>query len=236
MNHGEIVSFLWGVADLIRDTFRRGKYQDVILPLTVLRRLDCVLAPTKARVLERQAALKKTGLKDLEAQLRRASGFAFYNTSRYNFDKLVADHGDVARNLRNYIAGFSPNMRVGSHRFPTFRCSEEIDLDYLLMILQTEQGRALMEVNSPGAAGRNKTIRLDQFIDEEIPLPPLLEQREIIHRFRSDEERLAALVVRLRDGIAALKEVRTALISAAVTGKIDVRESTEAGPVSSAHA
>jgi type I restriction enzyme M protein len=47
VNHSEIVSFLWGVADLIRDTFKRGKYQDVILPLTVLRRLDCVLAPTK---------------------------------------------------------------------------------------------------------------------------------------------------------------------------------------------
>ena len=47
LNHSEIVSFLWGVADLIRDSFKRGKYQDVILPLTVLRRLDCVLAPTK---------------------------------------------------------------------------------------------------------------------------------------------------------------------------------------------
>jgi len=47
LNHSQIVSFLWGVADLIRDTFKRGKYQDVILPLTVLRRLDCVLAPTK---------------------------------------------------------------------------------------------------------------------------------------------------------------------------------------------
>lgn len=45
MNHSQIVSFIWGVADLIRDTFKRGKYQDVILPLTVLRRLDCVLAP-----------------------------------------------------------------------------------------------------------------------------------------------------------------------------------------------
>ena len=49
MNHSEIVSFLWGVADLIRDTFKRGKCQDVILPLTVLRRLDCVLARTKAQ-------------------------------------------------------------------------------------------------------------------------------------------------------------------------------------------
>jgi len=50
MNHGEIVSFIWGVADLIRDTFKRGRYQDVILPLTVLRRIDSVLAATKEKV------------------------------------------------------------------------------------------------------------------------------------------------------------------------------------------
>ena len=55
MNHSEIVSFLWGVADLIRDTFKRGKYQDVILPFTVLRRLDCVLARPKQKVLKTQA-------------------------------------------------------------------------------------------------------------------------------------------------------------------------------------
>ena len=72
MNHGEIVSFIWGVADLIRDTFKRGKYQDVILPLTVLRRLDCVLAPTKAKVLARQAELRAKKLEDLDAQLRKA--------------------------------------------------------------------------------------------------------------------------------------------------------------------
>lgn len=117
MNHSEIVSFLWGVADLIRDTIRRGKYQDVILPLTVLRRLDCVLSDTKEKVLKRQAELKGRGLEDLEAQLRRASGFAFYNTSRYDFDKLLADAPHIAANLRNYIAGFSPNMREVLERF-----------------------------------------------------------------------------------------------------------------------
>ncbi len=110
MNHGEIVSFIWGVADLIRDTFKRGKYQDVILPLTVLRRLDCVLAPTKERVLRRQAELRGKGLQDLDAQLRRASGFAFYNTSRYDFEKLHAEAPNLAANLRNYVAGFSQNM------------------------------------------------------------------------------------------------------------------------------
>src|SRR5437588_1608630 len=117
MNHGEIVSFLWGVADLIRDTFKRGKYQDVILPLTVLRRLDCVLARTKQKVLGKQAELRGRKLENLDPQLRRVSGFAFYNTSRYDFEKLLGDAPHVAANLRNYIAGFSPNMREVLEKF-----------------------------------------------------------------------------------------------------------------------
>jgi type I restriction enzyme M protein len=117
VNHSEIVSFLWGVADLIRDTFKRGKYQDVILPLTVLRRLDCVLAPSKAKVLARQGELRAKKLENLGPQLRKVSGFAFYNTSRYDFDKLLADAPHLAANLRNYIAGFSPNMREVLEKF-----------------------------------------------------------------------------------------------------------------------
>ncbi len=116
MNHSQIVSFLWGVADLIRDTFKRGKYQDVILPLTVLRRLDCVLAERKPRVLETQARLKDK-LDNLDPQLRRASGFAFYNTSLYDFERLLADAPNLAANLRNYINGFSPNMREVVEKF-----------------------------------------------------------------------------------------------------------------------
>ena len=117
MNHSEIVNFIWGVANLIRDTFKRGKYQDVILPLTVLRRLDCVLGPTKEKVLQRQAELRGRGLEDLHNQLCIASGFAFYNTSRYDFGLLLADAPNVAANLRNYIAGFSQNMREVLERF-----------------------------------------------------------------------------------------------------------------------
>lgn len=116
MNHSEIVSFIWGVADLIRDTFRRGHYQDVILPLTVLRRIDCVLAPTKEKVLRANARFKGK-LDNLEPQLRKASGFAFYNTSRYDFEKLLADAPNLAANLRNYINGFSPNMREVIEKF-----------------------------------------------------------------------------------------------------------------------
>jgi type I restriction enzyme M protein len=117
LNHSEIVSFIWGVADLIRDTFKRGKYQDIILPLTVLRRLDCVLAPTKEKVLSIQAKLAGKKLENLDPQLRKAAGFAFYNTSRYDFEKLLADAPHLAANLRNYIAGFSPNMREVLEKF-----------------------------------------------------------------------------------------------------------------------
>jgi type I restriction enzyme M protein len=116
VSYAEIVAFIWAVADLIRDTFKRGKYQDVILPLTVLRRLDAVLAPTKAAVLERNSHLQGR-LENLEPQLRQASGFAFYNTSRYDFEKLLADAPNLAANLRNYINGFSPNMREVIEKF-----------------------------------------------------------------------------------------------------------------------
>ncbi len=116
MIHSEIVSFLWGVAHLIRDTFKRGKYQDIILPLTVLRRLDGVLADTKEQVLAKQAELRGR-LDNLDPQLRQAPGFAFFNTSHYDFEKLLADAPNLAANLRNYIAEFSPNMREVLEKF-----------------------------------------------------------------------------------------------------------------------
>ena len=134
MNHSQIVSFIWGVADLIRDTFKRGKYQDVILPLTVLRRLDCVLAPTKGRVLAVQARFKGK-LDNLDPQLRRASGYAFYNTSRYDFEKLLADAPHVAQNLRNYIAGFSPNMREVLEKFDFDNTIAKLDESGLLFLV-----------------------------------------------------------------------------------------------------
>ena len=132
MNYGQIVSFIWGVADLIRDAFKRGKYQDVILPLTVLRRLDCVLAPSKEEVLQRQAELRGRGLEDTRSQLEIASGFKFYNTSRYDFERLLADAPNVAANLRNYIAGFSQNMREVLERFDFDNTISKLDESGLL--------------------------------------------------------------------------------------------------------
>ena len=143
MNQSEIVSFLLGVANLVRDTFRRGKYQDIILPLTVLRRLDCVLADRKETVLAKQAELRGKKLDNLDAQLRKASGFAFYNTSRYDFDKLLGDAPHLAANLRNYIAGFSPNMREVIERFDFDNTISKLDEAGLLRRQAEEfRGRA----------------------------------------------------------------------------------------------
>ena len=114
---------------------------------------------------------------------------------------------------------------IASHRFPTFQHMDAlIHLDYLLMLLQSEHGRALMGLNSPGAAGRNRTIRIDSFLDEEIPLPPPEEQEMIVAVFRDTEQRLQSLSTKVSVAIELLKEFRAAIISAAVTGRIDVRE------------
>ena len=134
-NFSKQVNFIWSIADLIRDSFKRGKYQDVILPFTVLRRIDSVLAPTRQDVL---ATLADIGdqVENPHDLLCAKSGFAFYNTSRYDFDTLLGDAPQLAANLRNYIAGFSPNMREVIDRFDfdnTIKRLDEADLLYAVM-------------------------------------------------------------------------------------------------------
>ncbi len=133
-NFSEKVSFIWSVADLIRDVFKRSKYQDVILPFTVLRRIDCVLAPTKQHVLDTYRGIP-ADLKNPAPLLTKASGFAFYNISRYDFDALVADSKDLALNLRNYINGFSDNMREVLEKFDFNNTIAKLDESGLLYLV-----------------------------------------------------------------------------------------------------
>ncbi len=111
MNHSELTNFIWNIANLIRDHYKRSKYPDVILPFTVLRRLDCVLAPTKEKVLETGVKYQHLSAEALDQQLRRASGFVFYNASKYDFDRLLEDQDAIYANTINYLNGFSANMR-----------------------------------------------------------------------------------------------------------------------------
>jgi len=109
-NFREVARFIMSTADLLRDYYKRSKYADVILPFTVLRRLDCILAPSKKAVLKKfdQYRVK---LDDPSGILRRASGYSFYNTSKYDFEKLLDDPNNIKLNLIDYINGFSPNVR-----------------------------------------------------------------------------------------------------------------------------
>ncbi len=89
--YSSIVSFIWNIADdILRDLYVRGKYRDVILPMTVLRRLDSVLEPTKKAVLDMKASLDKAKITNQDAALRKAAGQAFYNTSKFTLRDLRA--------------------------------------------------------------------------------------------------------------------------------------------------
>ena len=99
-------AFVWSVADLLRGDYKQSEYGKVILPLVVLRRLDCVLEPTKAKVL---AEHERHG--DREAILAKAAGQAFYNTAKLDMARLLDDSSNVPGNLRTYIAGFSSAAR-----------------------------------------------------------------------------------------------------------------------------
>ena len=105
--NSERVSFIWSVADLLRGTYKQSQYGKVILPLVVLRRLDCVLEPTKDVVLA-ELARSSGVINNLEPLLAKAAGRAFYNTSPLNFARILGDPENIAGNLRSYIAAFSP--------------------------------------------------------------------------------------------------------------------------------
>ena len=116
MNEASLSSFLWSVADLLRGDYKQSEYGKVILPFTVLRRLDCVLAPTKQAVLAEKAVREKAGL-NAEPFLLRKAGLLFFNTSPLDLKKLVGDQDHIGENLRAYVQGFSAPVRDIFERF-----------------------------------------------------------------------------------------------------------------------
>ena len=109
-----LANFIWGIADdVLRDLYVRGKYRDVILPMTVLRRLDAVLGPTKQAVLDMKASLDKAGITNQDQALRQAAGQAFYNTSRFTLRDLKAraSQQQLKADFEAYLDGFSPNVQ-----------------------------------------------------------------------------------------------------------------------------
>lgn len=110
-NHSEIAEFLWKIADLIKDDYDAKDYENVILPFTLLRRLDCVLQPTRQAVREAAEKYKTTPEQTRDALLMRAAGQKFYNTSEYSLDELIRRPADIGQNFSAYLAGFSVNVK-----------------------------------------------------------------------------------------------------------------------------
>jgi type I restriction enzyme M protein len=109
-----IANFIWNIADdVLRDVYVRGKYRDVILPMTVLRRLDAVLEPTKQAVVEMKEALDKEKITNQDDALRAAAGQAFYNTSPFLLRDLKgrATQQKLRDDFEAYLDGFSPNVQ-----------------------------------------------------------------------------------------------------------------------------
>ena len=105
-------ALIWNIADILRGGWKQHEYQDVILPLVVLKRLDSVLADSKRKVLQTSNQMAGTiSDESLAKFLEKESGYECYNTSPYDFQKLLEDSEGIYANFVNYIDGFSPNVR-----------------------------------------------------------------------------------------------------------------------------
>ncbi|HAS6239446.1 TPA: N-6 DNA methylase [Vibrio vulnificus] len=130
-NFSSTAAFLWSVADLLRGDFKQSQYGRIILPFTLLRRLECVLEATKEQVLDKYESVKAMPFEAQEKVLTHTAQFSFYNTSKMDLNKL--GETAVARNLENYIQSFSPNAREIFEHFDFFNTIdklEEADLLY----------------------------------------------------------------------------------------------------------
>ncbi|MFA7109292.1 MAG: class I SAM-dependent DNA methyltransferase [Sphaerochaetaceae bacterium] len=114
-NISEKASLIWAIADKLTGVYKPHEYGEVILPLTVIRRFDCILADTKHAVLDKYESVKSLPMRDV--LLRNVSGHAFYNTSKYNFEKLMDDPDNIEANFRDYLNGFSENVQEIIEKF-----------------------------------------------------------------------------------------------------------------------
>lgn len=110
VNVQEKANLIWAIADKLVGTYKPHEYGLVVLPLCVIKRFNDTLLPTREAVLRRNEELKASGLQVRDGFLRAASGYNFYNTSRFTFSTLLADPDNIEANLRSYLAAFSPNV------------------------------------------------------------------------------------------------------------------------------
>lgn len=134
-NFRDTANFIWSVADLLRGDYKQAEYGKVILPFTILRRLDCVLAPTRDKVNKQLESVKKMGVKNIDPVLNKVAGQSFHNRSKYDFNKLVGDPGHISENLKDYVRGFSENTRDVFEKFEFEKQIQRLDSKNLLFVV-----------------------------------------------------------------------------------------------------
>ncbi len=274
MNQTNLSSFIWSVADLLRGDYKQSDYGKVILPFTVLRRLDCVLEATKEAVLKEKEKRETAGLNP-EPFLLKKSGQLFYNTSPLDMKKLMGDQDNIRENLFAYIQAFSLAVRdifecfdfhtqveyeihdgdilmsrgntldlVGMAAFVQnvrsrlllcdlvyrFRAKEDaFDPAFLVHSLRSKNVRSQIECNAVGSSATMKKVSQELVRNLFVCQPPLKEQQDISKQLATMSGAFDSLESEATHAIDLLQERRTALISAAVTGKIDVRDMSRGG-------
>ncbi|SHE58059.1 type I restriction-modification system subunit M [Caloramator proteoclasticus] len=134
-NFQDKVEFIWSIAEILRGPYRKEEYRNVILPMCILRRFDCVLDNTKELVLEEYQRIKNLPQEAIDEILNRKSGCNFSNTSKFDFNKLLSDPDNIADNLKDYINGFSKNARDIIEHFDFYREIEKMDKNNLLYLV-----------------------------------------------------------------------------------------------------
>lgn len=132
MNVYEQAGFIWSIADLLRGDFKQSEYGKVILPFTVLRRFDCVLAPSKEKILEVNETLTISNKTPI---FKRHTGHDYYNISKFDFEKLTDDSTAIEANLRDYINGFSEDVKEIMDNFDIFAVIEKLNKAGLLYLV-----------------------------------------------------------------------------------------------------
>ena len=132
MNVNEQANFVWSIADLLRGDFKQSEYGKVILPFTILRRFDCVLAPSKEKILEINQMITVSNKTPI---FKKYIGYDYYNVSRFDFEKLTDDSASIETNLRDYINGFSDDVKEIMDNFEIFNVIEKLSKSELLYLI-----------------------------------------------------------------------------------------------------
>lgn len=163
VHFSEIAGFIWQVADLLRGDYKQADYGKVILPFTVLRRLDCVLEPTKAQVLARRERLKGSDLKSQDVVLNKVAGVPFHNVSPLDFGRLLADPNNITHNLTAYVKGFSEDVR--EIFLQRFKLPEQIaKLDESNLLFQVVQKFAAVDLHPEVVPNHQMGLAFEELI------------------------------------------------------------------------